>query len=183
MYSSMNQFFCSYWLQSSKSRPGQLIQIFPGELKNLGVLYAITQHICSPLSLKHTHISPAIPLHSCCVSAKLLQSCLTLCDIMDCSPRGSSVHGSKLYHSLFSEQLQQLHDLPCFLRPPSHTAASVPSPVEIRSGTQNLHQPTRCSSLEFRAASASPPQTIIPLLSRSKEAPSQGGLHLFFPPS
>ena len=27
----------------------------------------------------------------CC--AKLLQSCLTLCDTMDCSPPGSSVHG------------------------------------------------------------------------------------------
>ena len=25
--------------------------------------------------------------------AKLLQSCLTLCDPMDCSPPGSSVHG------------------------------------------------------------------------------------------
>ena len=28
-----------------------------------------------------------------CMSAKLLQSCLTLCDPMDCSPPGSSVHG------------------------------------------------------------------------------------------
>ena len=28
-----------------------------------------------------------------CVNAKLLQSCLTLCDPMDCSPPGSSVHG------------------------------------------------------------------------------------------
>ena len=27
------------------------------------------------------------------VRAKLLQSCLTLCDPMDCSPPGSSVHG------------------------------------------------------------------------------------------
>ena len=26
--------------------------------------------------------------------AKLLQSCLTLCDPMDCSPEGSSAHGS-----------------------------------------------------------------------------------------
>ena len=26
--------------------------------------------------------------------AKLLQSCLTLCDPMDCSPEGSSDHGS-----------------------------------------------------------------------------------------
>ena len=28
-----------------------------------------------------------------CVHAKLLQSCPTLCDPMDCSPSGSSVHG------------------------------------------------------------------------------------------
>ena len=28
-----------------------------------------------------------------CVHAKLLQSCLTLCNPMDCSPPGSSVHG------------------------------------------------------------------------------------------
>ena len=28
-----------------------------------------------------------------CVYAKLLQSCLALCDPMDCSPPGSSVHG------------------------------------------------------------------------------------------
>ena len=29
-----------------------------------------------------------------CVHAKLLQSCPTLCNCMDCSPPGSSVHGS-----------------------------------------------------------------------------------------
>ena len=29
----------------------------------------------------------------CCVCAKLLQSCLTLCDLMYCNPPGSSVHG------------------------------------------------------------------------------------------
>ena len=28
-----------------------------------------------------------------CMHAKLIQSCLTLCDFMDCSPPGSSVHG------------------------------------------------------------------------------------------
>ena len=28
-----------------------------------------------------------------CVRAKLLQSCLTLCDPMDCNPPGSCVHG------------------------------------------------------------------------------------------
>ena len=31
-----------------------------------------------------------------CVYAKLLQSCLTLCNPMDCNPPGSSVHGDSL---------------------------------------------------------------------------------------
>ena len=34
----------------------------------------------------HTHIH-------ICMHAKSLQSCLTLCDPIDCSPPGSSVHG------------------------------------------------------------------------------------------
>ena len=34
------------------------------------------------------------PLRLCvCVLAKLILLCLTLCDLMDCSPPGSSVHG------------------------------------------------------------------------------------------
>ena len=32
-------------------------------------------------------------MQECCVCAKSLQSCLTLCDPLDCSPPGSSVHG------------------------------------------------------------------------------------------
>ena len=32
-------------------------------------------------------------MHACCVRAKSLQSCLTLCDPMDSSLSGSSVHG------------------------------------------------------------------------------------------
>ena len=32
-------------------------------------------------------------IHHECVRAKLLQSCLTLCDPIECSPPGSSVHG------------------------------------------------------------------------------------------
>ena len=50
------------------------------------------------------------------VHAKLLQSCPTLCDPMDCSPRGSSVHGDSpgkntgvgshfLLHGIFPTQL------------------------------------------------------------------------------
>ena len=41
-----------------------------------------------------THSSPPWQLDvGLCMHAKLLQSCLTLCDPMDCSPPGSSVHG------------------------------------------------------------------------------------------
>ena len=36
---------------------------------------------------------PEASLQIACVHAKLLQSCLTLCDPMDCSLPGSSVHG------------------------------------------------------------------------------------------
>ena len=32
-------------------------------------------------------------LNYACMHAKLLLSCLTLCDPMNCSPPGSSVHG------------------------------------------------------------------------------------------
>ena len=34
-----------------------------------------------------------IILHMCCVLCLVARSCLTLCDPMDCSPPGSSVHG------------------------------------------------------------------------------------------
>ena len=38
-------------------------------------------------------ILPQDPTPFVCVSVKSLQSCLTLCDPMDCSPPSSSVHG------------------------------------------------------------------------------------------
>ena len=38
--------------------------------------------------------SALYPSHVLCMCAKLLQSCLTLCDPMDCSPPGFSVHGA-----------------------------------------------------------------------------------------
>ena len=36
---------------------------------------------------------PSRPCVCVCVHAKSLQSCLTLCDPVDCGPPGSSVHG------------------------------------------------------------------------------------------
>ena len=53
---------------------------------NLSLIYVL-----SCMSCLSTHAS--IHLSSICLGAKSLQSCLTLCDLMDCSPPGSSVHG------------------------------------------------------------------------------------------
>ena len=38
-------------------------------------------------------LSPFQESAAAAAAAKSLQSCLTLCDLMDCSPPGSSVHG------------------------------------------------------------------------------------------
>ena len=38
-------------------------------------------------------VFPCFLLHCGCLGAKSLQSCPTLCHLMDCSPPGSSVHG------------------------------------------------------------------------------------------
>ena len=38
-------------------------------------------------------ISPLVFNFNVCMHTKLLQSCLTLCNSMDCSPSGSSIHG------------------------------------------------------------------------------------------
>ena len=46
-----------------------------------------------PHQLQHTRLPCASPSPGACMRAKLLQSCLTLCNPMDCSPPGSSVHG------------------------------------------------------------------------------------------
>ena len=66
----------------------------------------IIQHFWSMLSWSHcsdrwsqahqifaSSHQPQPPSRAVCVQAQSLQSCLTLCDPMDCSPPGSSVHG------------------------------------------------------------------------------------------
>ena len=50
------------------------------------VIWTIYTHTYKYTSLK-------MGIHTVCVPAKSLQSCLTLCDPMDRSPPGSSVHG------------------------------------------------------------------------------------------
>ena len=47
------------------------------------------------------HASGADAYIPACVYARLLQSCPTLCDLMDCSPPGSSVHG--IFHARILE--------------------------------------------------------------------------------
>ena len=47
--------------------------------------------LCSKLLT--SHIANEIPCISACVHAKWLQSCMTVCDGVDCSLTGSSVHG------------------------------------------------------------------------------------------
>ena len=59
-----------------------------------------------------------------CVRAKLLQSCPTLCDPMDCSPAGSSVHGILQVRilewvAIFSEDLSDPGIEPMSLRSPA----------------------------------------------------------------
>ena len=55
-----------------------------------------SSYVCDCDSLQemiHSHCFKCLLLCQGCVYAKLLQSCLTLCNPMDCSPSGSSVHG------------------------------------------------------------------------------------------
>ena len=69
---------------------------FPG--KNTGVgchfllqgIFPTQQPNQCLLGLQHWHLF----FIAACMLAKLLQSCPTLCDPMDCSPAGSSVHGN-----------------------------------------------------------------------------------------
>ena len=56
-----------------------------------------------------------------CMLAKLLQSCPTLCDPMNCSPQGSSVRGI-LQERIFGDPVGDLPDpviKPASLMPPS----------------------------------------------------------------
>ena len=57
-------------------------EIFSYQCTNLGI---IQNHFITCLFIKANY--------SACMCAKLIQLCLTLCNPMDCSPPGSSVHG------------------------------------------------------------------------------------------
>ena len=73
------------------------------------------------------------PLTMLCAGAKSLQSCLTLCDSMDCSPTGSSDHGILLARIL---EWVAVFSSSRFSRPRDWTQADFPDPgIEPRDWT------------------------------------------------
>ena len=77
-------------MSSSGSQEDGILQLHRTEVTGLGTLW-ITSPSVSPSGCV-TEQDPMRPSRSC-MHAKLLQSCPTLCDPMDSSPPGSSVHG------------------------------------------------------------------------------------------
>ena len=81
--------------------PARLLCPWDSPGKHTGAdCHALLQRICpiqgsNPclLHCRKIFFLPFIVYFSAWVCAKSLQSCLTLCDSMDCSPPGSSVHG------------------------------------------------------------------------------------------
>ena len=65
-------------------------------------------YICS-LKMKNS-LSNNLTFAMPAAAAKLLQLCLTLCDHMDCSPPGSSVHG------ILQERILEWIAMPCLLQ-------------------------------------------------------------------
>ena len=76
------------------------------------------------LTSLHRSCHPAFPSRcggSVCMCAKSLQLCPTLCDPMDCSPPGSSVHGILQARILEWVAMPSSRDLPdCGMEPVSH---------------------------------------------------------------
>ena len=64
---------------------------------NTGCLLLFSRSVMSdsllPHQLQHARLPCPSPSPGACMRSKLLQSGLTLCNPMDCSPPGSSVHG------------------------------------------------------------------------------------------
>ena len=58
----------------------------------LKIIWSLIKFIIFPPCI-FPEVSQNPPKYPTCVCAKSLQSCLTLCDLMDCNPPGSSVHG------------------------------------------------------------------------------------------
>ena len=62
-------------------------------LSQISFLSSVLSDVCLLDIPKHFCFPDDILPFPVCMPAKLLQSCLTLCDSVDCSPPGSSVHG------------------------------------------------------------------------------------------
>ena len=60
--------------------------------KMLSPLFSIVKRATFPLKVQWRRLLGSLGIYVCTL-AKSLQSCLTLCDPVDCSPLGSSVHG------------------------------------------------------------------------------------------
>ena len=60
--------------------------------KERGLKKKKKEALSSKMVVVHILHSPSPPFQAC-IHARPLQSCLTLCDPMECSPPGSSVHG------------------------------------------------------------------------------------------
>ena len=89
--------------------------------------------------------------------AKLLQSCLTLCDPMDCSLPGSSVHGISQARTLewvalsFSRRSSQPQDRTCVSCLLCWQAGSLPlgTPGKPEAGLKTTKKCTRCVPREL----------------------------------
>ena len=80
------------------------------------IIYKAPKDNCKTLAKFYSHVLPyiffiAIPSIGTKVKVLVAQSCLTLCDHMNCSPPGSSVHGIPQARILISPGL--MHDTGC----------------------------------------------------------------------
>ena len=87
---------CSFLPCINRNQPQVYTCRFPLELPptshTIPLLQIVSEHHAE-LPVLHSNFSLAIYFTNPCMYAKLLQSCLTLCDFTNCSPPGSSVHG------------------------------------------------------------------------------------------
>ena len=76
-----------YWFWRQKSEA-----LLVGAVVVLGIPWLVTASL-QILPLFTRPVCMCLCLFSCCVCVLAAQACLTLCNHMDCSPPGSSVHG------------------------------------------------------------------------------------------
>ena len=79
------------WKHFRKDKHGSLVIYFTPFQSHLSLYYSLIPTFVLSSSVNPTEPDYLCYQYSLCV--KSLQSCPTLCDLMDCSPPGSSVHG------------------------------------------------------------------------------------------